>query len=121
MTNTMTPFPSRFAEALMVIFGLIMMVTPLALWVAWSNAAFFVILFSGLFSAWAYWAIYRARHRSEPETGEGAELHRELSEEAMNELHKGWPWYCHHTTDGTVRFRRTMNRFADLTNTPRRY
>jgi len=119
MTNTMTPYPSRLAEAAMVLFGLIMMLTPLALWVAWSDVMFFAILFTGLVSAWVYWAIYRASRPSEPASETG--LHRELSAEAMDELHRGWPWYCHHSTDGTARFRRTMNRFADLTKTPRRY
>jgi hypothetical protein len=121
MTDTMKPFSNKVTEALMIVFELIMLVTPLALWVAWSDTVFFVVLISGLSATWAYWAIYRASHSSGSVSDDGVEFPRVVSEEAMNVLHGGWPWYCHHTTDGTARFRDTMNKFADLTGTARRY
>ena len=110
----------------MIALGLIMLVTPLALWVAWSNAVFFAVLITGLGATWAYWALYRVTHApSETANGSKADMERvfprEVSEEAMRVLHGGWPWYCHHTTDETSRFRNTMNKFADLTRTARRY
>jgi hypothetical protein len=121
MTDAMNPYPNKLADVLMIILGLIMLVTPLALWVAWSNTMFFVILMTGLGSTWAYWAIYRASHATDNPPVPDQAFPRQVSEEAMEVLHAGWPWYCHHTTDGTSRFRNTMNKFADLTGTARRY
>jgi hypothetical protein len=121
MTNTMPAYSNRVADVLMMILGLIMLVTPLALWVAWSNTVFFVTLLVGLGSTWGYWAIYRAADAVIHPPRSGGEFPRQVSEEAMRVLHAGWPWYCHHTTDGTSNFRSTMNKFADLTGTARRY
>lgn len=121
MTDTMNPYTSKLTNGLMTVLGLIMLVTPLALWVAWSNVVFFVILMTGLGSTWVYWALYRASHALANPPVEGQDFPRRVSAEAMKVLHDGWPWYCHHTTDGTSRFRDTMNRFADLTGTARRY
>jgi hypothetical protein len=121
MTRAMDPYLNKLTNALMIVLGCIMLVTPLALWVAWSSTVFFVVLITGLGAAWAYWAIYRAARSPGNPPIPGQQFPREVSEEAMRVLHTGWPWYCHHTTDGTATFRDTMNKFADLTGTARRY
>lgn len=40
--------PDAFANALLTICGLIVLVTPLALWVAWTKQIFFAVLGGGL-------------------------------------------------------------------------
>ena len=110
----------------MILPGVIMLVTPLALWAAWSITVFLAVLMLGLCAAAGYRALYRTTHApsqaSDNRESPGESVFpRQIDEEAIKVLHGGWPWYCHHTTDGTSRFRKTMNKFADLTGTARRY
>ena len=94
MSNSPALFQGKCIQGLMIVLGLIMLVTPLALWAAWSKTVFFAVLMLGLGATAGYWALYRATHAP---TGlsDGREhlaenpFPRQIDEEAMRVLHAG--------------------------------
>ena len=60
-------------EAMLVFFGFIGMLTPLALWITWSEFTFYLVLGTGLITvsafvllSWFFNARYKARHGELP-------------------------------------------------------
>ncbi len=71
--NLLELVSDKALEALLVFFGFIGMVTPLALWVAWSEFTFYLVLGIGVVTitafvllSWFFNARHKARHGELP-------------------------------------------------------
>ncbi len=71
--NLLELVSDKALEALLVFFGFIGMVTPLALWVAWSEFTFYLVLGIGVVTitafvllSWFFNARHKARHGKLP-------------------------------------------------------
>jgi len=94
-------------EAGLTVLGLIVMVTPLALWVAWSESVFIFVLASSVVAVIAICVL--AGHdgrRNEDEHHAGPT--QKLSDESLSELSDLGPFVYHHCSTGGSRFQTSM-------------
>jgi hypothetical protein len=101
-----------------VAFGVILMLTPLALWVAWTKTVFVVVLMLGAVAG-ALCCVLAAdpgsvledrRERSRPESTPT------LPDEFVAGLHELFPLTYHHRRIGDPFFQRKMDRLKKLLN-----
>ncbi len=66
-------FSDKALEGLLIFFGFIGMLTPLALWITWSEFTFYLVLGTGftalaafILLSWVFNARYKARHGELP-------------------------------------------------------
>jgi len=94
-------------EVALTVLGLIATITPLALWVAWSEPVFVFVLGSGIASVTVIWVLAgfeKDDHRGEASHGP----EQTLSDESLSELSELGPFVYHHCSTGGPRFQTTM-------------
>ncbi len=71
--NLLTTIPDRALELALIFFGFVSMLTPLALWITWSEFTFFLVLGVGALAigvfvvlSWYFNARTKARQTSAP-------------------------------------------------------
>ncbi len=71
--NTLESISDKVLEGMLVFFGFIGMLTPLALWITWSEFTFYLVLGTGVVTisafvllSWFFNARYKARHGELP-------------------------------------------------------
>ena len=117
--------PSSVADRLSAIgmtgLGLILAVTPVALWVAWTETLFLAILAVALLSAAL---LVLLAHFTQPEAGHprtrdgGEEAAVVLPDDFVSEVHRIFPLTYHHSLAGRARFRRAMEKLLRLARGP---
>ena len=95
----------------LVFLGLVLMATPLALWVAWSDIALFVILASGVAAAVLYCVLVRFEEPAEPGQDNTSESLRAepLPEDLIEDVQRLHPFIHHHRRSGGRMFRAAMS------------
>lgn len=99
----------RFNGVLQTLCGFVMAMTPPALWFAWTNQLFLLVLATGLFAGLGYCLL--ARFEEPMDTDYSADDHPTLNDDALAELTKTGPWIHHHSSGGRSVFQRRMDRF----------
>ena len=109
---------ARFADGLVTLglmfLGVIVMVTPLALWVAWTDTILFTVLASG-FTAGALYCVLIYFEKPPPSGRHGYTTDnrdRILPEQSISELQKLHPFVHHHRPSGGPIFRKVMQRLS---------
>jgi hypothetical protein len=102
----------RLVEGASNLLGIILAVTPVTLWVAWTPAVFAVALAAALVSA----ALLAILHRFEPPVTR-AQPAPHLPEEFIAEVHALFPLTYHHSNAPAARFRHSMRRLSRLIRT----
>ena len=102
----------------MAVLGIIVAMIPLALWVAWTEFLFVMVLAVG---AIALVLIYMMAESGSSVAGDDRVPDKSiprirLSDEFIEELHRLYPLIYHHGRRGGVRFRKSMDRLLSLTN-----
>ncbi len=71
--NLLATIPDRTLEVALIFFGFVGMLTPLALWITWSEFTFFLVLGVGALAigvfvllSWYFNARHKARHGNRP-------------------------------------------------------
>ena len=93
--------------------GMILMLTPLALWVAWTGTMFFIVLAIGAAAAVLYCLLpgdQESAH-AKPDQRNGPTV---LSDEFLTELTKLGPWIYHNRRPGDPVFQRKIDRVLKL-------
>ena len=93
--------------------GLILMVTPLALWVAWTDAIFLIVLATGAMAGVLYCVLVRFEgpaDRAESEAS-GDVAADNLPGPMIEDLQRLHPFIHHHRPSGGPKFRTAMNRW----------
>jgi len=96
--------------------GLILMATPLALWVAWSDTVLLVVLATGVTASVLYCVLVRFERPAVPGQNESTDPARvgRLSGKFIEELQGLHPFVHHHRPSGGPKFREAMNRLKKL-------
>lgn len=110
---------ARFAERLitlgLILFGLVLMVTPLALWVAWTDTVFFVVLATGVAAGALYCVLVLFERPADSGRG-GLSSHaraKNLPDKIIAELQELHPFIHHHRSSGGPKFRSVMHRLKE--------
>ena len=92
----------------LVLLGLVLMATPLALWVAWTDTVLLLVLAAGITAG----ALYCVLVYLEKPVGDGARSLRTrlLSDEAVADLQDLHPFIHHHQPSGGPKFLSAMRR-----------
>ncbi len=100
----------------MAVFGLILALTPLALWVAWTDAGFVIVLAAGATAGVLYWLLAGFRDPLLEDRGPARDpgTRQALSVEFLTELSRLGPWTYHHRRMGDAAFRRKMESLLRL-------
>ena len=103
----------KFVDLARTTLGLFLVAVPLALWVAWSETAFFLVLAVGVAAAVLVCLLARV---GEPklEDGRNAGERIELTDQFVAELHRLFPLVHHHRRPGDSVFQRKMDRLKKL-------
>ena len=110
----MAKLADRLITLGLIVLGLAVMVTPLALWAAWSETVLLIVLGVGALSAVLYCLL--ARFESPDPPGQGApavrrdELPDDLPDELLDELQSLHPFVYHNRLTREGRARRVMRR-----------
>ena len=97
------------------ILGLVLVLMPLALWVAWSEQVLLLVLAGGIAATVVLALIYRLS-RGEHDDAEAASRNRPatLSDEFIAEVSGMAPWTYHNRLTGDSRFQAKMRRLRKL-------
>ena len=107
---------ARLTDALittgLIVLGLILMATPLALWVAWSEIVFVVVLVSGGVAAWLYCVLVEYERPPGPQRP-GPPYHRvdAWADRLIENIQRLHPFVHHNRLSATTKFNAAM---ADL-------
>jgi hypothetical protein len=107
---------ARSASSLMtaglLLLGLVLMVTPLALWVAWTDAIFLIVLATGAMDGVLYCVLVRFERSADPAQSEttGDFPVDNLPGTIIEDLQRLHPFIHHHRPNGGPKFRTVMNR-----------
>ena len=107
---------TRFADTLvslgLVFLGLILMATPLALWVAWSGTVMLIVLATGTTAGVLYCVLVRFEKptRSVDRSAAAEPGPEALPEQVMEELQKLHPFVHHNRSSQSPEFRAAMRR-----------
>ena len=105
---------ARFAGNLttlgLIVLGLVLVATPLALWVAWTEAILIAVLATGLSAGGLYCLLVRLEKPALPARGQDCGRLRvePLPDETIDELQGLHPFIHHHRASGGPKFRRAM-------------
>ncbi len=107
---------AKFADGLitrgLIFLGLVLMVTPLALWVAWTETIFLAVLATGATALVLYGVLDRFETPANPAQSETSDHVRAviLPDEITAELQDLHPFIHHHRPSGGPKFRTAMSR-----------
>jgi hypothetical protein len=92
--------------------GLIMVATPLALWLAWSQATFVLVLGVGAAFGLLFFVLYADTTATNPEQRKDSNsgTMENLDDKFLSELSDMGPFIYHHRLLGDFRFRTKMDR-----------
>jgi UDP-N-acetylmuramyl pentapeptide phosphotransferase/UDP-N-acetylglucosamine-1-phosphate transferase len=98
------------------VLGIVLAVTPVALWIAWTATLVVCIMLVAVVSAALFVLLtellqQRARNRSGRESASSVVV---LPDEFIEEVHRLFPLTYHHSRLETARFRRAMKRLSAL-------
>lgn len=105
---------ARFADGLvtrgLMLLGLVLMVTPLALWVAWTETIFLAVLVTGATAAALYGVLARFEKPANPAQAEPSDHIRPviLLDKYILELQRLHPFIHHHRPSGSRKFHTAM-------------
>ena len=112
------PFPERLAAAASTLLGVILAVTPVLLWVAWSDTVLFIVVAVAIVSAGLLVSLEERLHRTSE--GPGASVgYARLPDRFVDEIHQIFPLTYHHSMRPRARFRRAMEKLSRLTSASR--
>ena len=96
----------------LMLLGLVLMVTPLALWVAWTGTILIVVLAAGATAGVIYCVLVRFEKPADPARSEPSDYVRvkNLPEKIIDELQRLHPFVHHHRPSGGSKFRAAMYR-----------
>ena len=100
----------------LLLLGLVLMVTPLALWVAWTEALLIAVLAAGILAGVLYCVLIRYEKPAAPVRSGGSDDLRlaDLPDEDIEELQRLHPYIHHHRASGGPKFRRAMAHLKSL-------
>ena len=107
---------AKFADGLitrgLIFLGLVLMVTPLALWVAWTETIFLAVLATGATALVLYGVLDRFERPANPARRETSDHLRavNLPDELIVELQDLHPFIHHHRPSGGPKFHTAMSR-----------
>ncbi len=107
---------AQFVDSLitrgLILLGLVLMVTPLALWVAWTETIFLAVLATGATALVLYGVLDRFERPVNPARRETSDDLRavKMPNELIVELQDLHPFIHHHRPSGSPKFRTAMNR-----------
>ncbi len=107
---------AKFADSLithgLIFLGLVLMVTPLALWVAWTETIFLAVLATGATALVLYGVLDRFERPANPARSETSDDVRAgiLPDEIIVELQNLHPFIHHHRPSGGPKFHTAMSR-----------
>ncbi len=107
---------AQFVDSLitrgLILLGLVLMVTPLALWVAWTENIFLAVLATGATALVLYGVLDRFERTANPAQSETSDYVRAviLPDKITAELQNLHPFIHHHRPSGGPKFRTAMNR-----------
>ncbi len=105
---------AKFADSLrtrgLILLGLVLMVTPLALWVAWTETIFIGVLVTGATALVLYGVLDRFERPADPAQSETSDHVRPvmLPDEIIEELQDLHPFIHHHRPSGGPKFHTAM-------------
>ena len=105
--------PERFAAVGSTVLGVMLTVTPVALWVAWTPTVLFVVVAVAIASAGLFVLLteFRQPNAGRSPAADGRAL---LPDEFIAEVHELFPLTYHHSRLETTRFRRAMERLSRM-------
>ena len=106
----MARFAERLITPVLVVLGLILMVTPLALWAAWSETVLLIVLAAGAAAALLYCLLARLEAPAPPAKNAAALRPEPLPEDLLDELQSLHPFVYHNRLTREGRARRVMRR-----------
>jgi hypothetical protein len=94
-----------------ILLGLVLMVTPLALWVAWTETIFLGVLVTGATALVLYGVLDRFERPANPAQSETSDHVRAviLPDKIIGDLQKLHPFIHHHRPSGGSKFHTAMN------------
>ena len=105
---------ARFADSLitlgLMLLGLVLMVTPLALWVAWTETILIVVLATGATAGVLYCVLVRFERPANPAQSEPSDYVRveNLPDKIIEDLQRLHPFIHHHRPSGGSKFHAAM-------------
>jgi len=96
----------------LILLGLVLMMTPLAMWVAWTETIFLGVLATGATALVLYGVLDRFERPANPTQSESSDYVRamNLTDEVIAELQDLHPFIHHHRPTGGSKFHTAMNR-----------
>ena len=96
----------------LILLGLVLMMTPLAMWVAWTETIFLGVLATGATALVLYGVLDRFERPANPAQIETSDYVRamNLTDEVIAELQDLHPFIHHHRPTGGSKFHTAMNR-----------
>ena len=112
----MANLTSRLVTLGLLFLGLILMATPLALWVAWTGTLLLVVLATGVSAGVLYCVLVSFDRPAVPSRRNRADSARlgQLTSRFIEELQGLHPFVHHHRPSGGPKFRETMNRLKKI-------
>ncbi len=107
---------AKFADSLithgLLLLGLVLMVTPLALWVAWTETIFLGVLATGATALVLYGVLDRFERPANPAQSETSDFVRAeiLPDKIIGDLQNLHPYIHHHRPSGGSKFHTVMYR-----------
>lgn len=105
---------AKFADNLvtrgLMLLGLVLMVIPLALWVAWTDTIFIVVLVTGATASVLFCVLVRFERAGDPTHSEPSDYVRAviLPDKFIVELQRLHPFIHHHRPAGSPKFHTAM-------------
>lgn len=115
-SNKRMGLAERFGHIAATGLGIVLAVTPVALWIAWTATLVVCVLLVAIVSA-ALFALLTERlaRRTGNQSGrEGTGSRVLLPDEFIEEVHRLFPLTYHHSRHETARFRQAMRRLSGL-------
>lgn len=112
----MANFTGSLVTLGLLLLGLVLMATPLALWVAWTDTLLLVVLAAGVTASVLYCVLVRFERPAVPGQSDSADSARiaQLPGKLIEELQALHPFVHHHRPSGGPKFRAAMNRLKRL-------
>ena len=103
----------RLRSVGMTLLGLVLVLVPLALWVAWSEIVLLMVVVIGAASA-ILLGILSDYRRSAGDEPAGRATRETLPDDFAAEVHRLFPLTYHHSRKPSARFRKTMERLRKM-------
>ena len=106
----MARLADRIVTPILVVLGFVLLVTPLALWAAWSETVLLIVLAAGAAAAVLYCLLARFELPAPPAEGNAALRPEALPDDLLEELQSLHPFVYHNRLTREGRARRVMRR-----------